>query len=481
MKSMKKLLALALVLVMLTALSVTALAAATASAGSGPASITISLPEDNAGTDQQITYHIYKVFDATQSGSAISYKIDTNNGDLSAAMTAAGFLVDDAGNVHYGTFTEAEDGIYSVGGKIGNITPKDELDEAAIAAIAAYAQDEIGTGFTAKPSDETLKITGLAYGYYYISTTVGTTVTVDSTNPDAEVQDKNTIPKPPVKIIGKDFEESVDESGKKAIEQVGTTVPFEVTIEVVKGATNYVFHDVMSDGLTYDPTSLSVDPAASVDNTTTATGDTVTVTFKNDWLAANEGKTITITYSATINDDALTVDYVNNTATLDYGDGHTTDKDEVDLYTAKITVSKEDGDGEALEGAGFVIKNEDGKYYTYDEDKGVVWVDKIEDADEHISDKDGAVAPFEGLADGTYTLVEKTVPEGYNKAADKDFTIEEGNYDAGNLEQEATVVNEAGTVLPDTGGIGTTLFYVLGTLMVLGAGVVLVTKRRVQE
>lgn len=219
---------------MIVGLGVSALAAATADSGKGgPASIKITLPTDNAGTDEEITYHVYKVFDATQNGSAISYKIDSTNGNLSAAMTAAGFLVDDGGNVHYGTFTADENGTYVVGGVKGTITDTADLTPAALEAIAAYAVDEIGSGFTAKPSDTTLTITGLEYGYYYITTTTGTVVTVDSTKPNAEVEDKNTIPGPPEKKIvdGDDFVGSLDAAGQNALAQVGSTVYFEVTID----------------------------------------------------------------------------------------------------------------------------------------------------------------------------------------------------------------------------------------------------------
>ena len=223
---------------------------------------------------------------------------------------------------------------------------------------------------------------------------------------------------------------------------------------------------------------VAVDPAVVVDNTATATGDTVTVTFKDDGLAKlADNADIKITYSATVTSDALTVDPANNTATLDYGDGHTTEMDQVNVYNAKFTVTKQDGDGKALEGAGFVVKNADNKYYKI-ENNVVSWVDSIDAATEYKSDANGAVPAFTGLADGTYTLIEKTVPDGYNKAADSTFTIEEGDYTADNLEQEATVINNSGTELPSTGGIGTTIFYILGTILVIGAGVVLVTRRR---
>ena len=459
MKKMKKLFAMLIAMVMVLGMSTTVFAAATSDSGKGgSASITITLPTDNAGTDEEITYTVYKVFDATNDGtsSAIAYQIDSTNGDLTAAMTAAEFSVDSAGNV----------------------SGPDSLDADALAAIAAYATDSIGT-FTAKPSDGTLTITGLQYGYYYITTTTGTVVTVDSTNPNAEVEDKNTIPGPPDKKIvdGDDFIGSIDEAGANALAQVGSTVYFEVTITKVKGATNYVFHDTMSAGLSYND-DVAVTPAGLVDNTTTATGDTVTVTFDNTALAALADNTdITITYSATVTSDALSTDAANNTATLDYGDGHTTEMDQVKVYNANFTVSKEDGDGEPLAGAGFVIANADGKYYKL-ENSVVSWVDSIDDATEYTSDSTGAVTAFTGLADGTYTLIEKTVPAGYNKAADSTFTIAAGDYTADNLEQESTVVNNAGSVLPSTGGIGTTIFYIIGAILVIGAGVVLVTRRR---
>ena len=98
----------------------------------------------------------------------------------------------------------------------------------------------------------------------------------------------------------------------------------------------------------------------------------------------------------------------------------------------------------------------DKKYYNLT--GGVVtWVDSIDNATEYTSDAQGAVTAFKGLANGTYTLIEKTVPAGYNKAADSTFTVAEGDYTTTNLEQTATVKNESGSELPSTGCIGTTV------------------------
>ena len=458
MKKMKKLFAMLIAMVMVLGMSMNVFAAKTSDSGKeGSASITITLPTNpNTTEDPEITYTVYKVFDATSDGtsSAIAYQINSTNGALTEAMTNAGFSVDGAENV----------------------SGPESLNDAALSAIAAYAKDSIGT-FTAKPSDGTLKITGLEYGYYYITTTTGAAVTVDSTNPNAEVEDKNAIPGPPDKKITGVTDGSMDEAGQNAIAQVGTKVEFEATITKVKGAANYVFHDTMSTGLQYN-NDVAVTPSGAVYDDTVKGSDTITLTFDNDWLAALEDNTtITITYSATVTSDALTVNAAENTASLDYGDGNTTDTDTVKVYNAKFTVTKQDGEKKPLAGAGFVIKNAENKYYKITNNV-VSWVDSIDDATENTSDAQGAVPAFTGLANGTYTLIEKTVPAGYKKAADSTFTVAEKDYTAENLEQTATVENVAGTELPSTGGMGTTIFYALGAVLVIGAGVVLATRRR---
>ena len=447
MKMMKKIFALLIAMVMVLGMSTMVFAA-------GTGSITIT-PPDDVDTTQTITYNIYKVFDADGNGSAISYKL------VSGKTTApAGFTVDTAGNVTYS-------GTSTTGG----------LTEADIAAIAAYVASDSPVATVTSTGGADAVATGLANGYYYITTTTGTVVTIDSTNPNATVDDKNIIPGVDKKITGAS---SYDADGKKALAQVGTQVEFTATITVGKGQIGYEFNDTMTSGLTYVADSLTVTGIPAAGYTATASGQSIKVGFDDDEIAKlAQGAEIVLTYKATITENALNDDPEKNTATISYGNNgqYTSEPSVTEVYNAQFTVTKQDGNNQPLAGAGFVIANADNKYYKLD--NGVVtWVDSIEDADEHVSDAQGAVAAFTGLANGTYTLVEKTVPAGYNKAADQNFTVAEHDYSATNLEQTAQVINTAGSVLPSTGGIGTTIFYIIGAILVIGAGVVLVTRRR---
>lgn len=452
MRHVKKLASLLLALVMVLAMTTTTFAAGT----TGTITINDAI-KDNV-------YKVYKVFNASGNGRDIAYTL------IDGKTTApAGFRVDENGNV-----------VYADTSTNGELTPED------IAAIAEYVKNDTPVA-TVTAEGSTVTVPNLPNGYYYITTTTGTAVTVTSTNPDAVVTDKNEAPKLDKKITGVG-DGSFDSDGKKALAEVGTTVTYTATIEVKNGAVGYVFHDKMSAGLAYNESSLKVqvggvDVAAANYDKTTAQGDTLTLTFDDTWIKTQVGKTITITYNATVTSDALTVDAANNTATVDYGhDGktNTTPESSTQTYNAKFTVTKTDGNDKPLAGAGFVVaKTENGaiKYYKKD-GNDIKWVEDINDATELITTEGDNVVVFTGLADGTYTLIEKTVPAGYNKAANEEFTITRGDYSQQNLEQAKTVVNQSGAVLPSTGGVGTTIFYVVGSILLVGAAILLIAKKR---
>ena len=485
MKKLSKVLVLVLSTIMVLAMSASVFADELPEGTAGAdKTITITTP-DGLADDDEVVYTVYQVFAATPGNSGISYK-------LLDGVTAVpdGFIVDDGGNVYLGTASTTKPTDPTaietmVGGVKTYIIPQTtDLTQAQIEAIKAYtAKVEVGTVTITGP-EKSKTVTVPNYGYFYITTTTGTLVSIDSTNKSATVEDKNSIPEVDKKITGASY---YDEDGKKALAEVGTTVEYEATITVAKGAQNYVFHDTMGTGLSFDgndSVTVTADPAITGNNwyTIKATpdqGDTLTITFA-DGIA--EGTEITIKYTATVTSDALQDNPAKNTATISYGDNnrYTSEPVETEVYNAKISVVKNDGSGEPLAGAGFVLKNDDDKYYTLA--NGVVtWVNTEAAADEHMSDAQGAVPAFTGLADGTYTLIEKTVPDGYNKAADTTFEVVGGDYSAANLKQTATVVNNAGSVLPGTGGIGTTIFYILGSLLVIGCGIVLVSRKRMQN
>ncbi|PMR63992.1 isopeptide-forming domain-containing fimbrial protein [Streptococcus intermedius] len=438
-----------------------ALLTTTAVSAAGTGSITITPPP---GLDPKAsnTYEIYRVFDADGNGSAISYKVKANHANDSLPK---GFTKDDQGNVSYtGT------------GQNGQLT-QDDID-----AIKKYVKPEDKVGQVTATGSNPVTVNDLPNGYYYVTTTTGTAVVINSTNPNAQVEDKNTVPTVDKKITKAN---SFDSNGKKALAEVGSTVNFESTITIGAGAKGYVYHDKMTDGLAYNQ-----DVKAYVDGTevpaenyevTTGNGDTFTVKFKDEYTATLEkGKKIVLKYSAKVTSAALSVDPAKNTATVSYGSNgsvNTTPKSETEVYNAKFTVTKHDDKSKPLAGAGFVLKNAEGKYYKLTGNV-VTWVANIADATEYKSNTAGEVEAFKGLADGTYTLVEKTVPAGYNKAADVNFTIAKGDYTVKNLEQKATVVNKPGTELPKTGGLGTMLLTLVGSILVIGVGVLIVTKKR---
>ncbi|MBQ3278885.1 MAG: isopeptide-forming domain-containing fimbrial protein [Clostridia bacterium] len=476
---MKKLIALVLALALVMAVAV-----------ASAAQITIEK------TNKDQVYEIYKLFDAVvdpqrvDGGSGISYKLRSDKEDFKATVNGtevdgatSWFELDSAGNV------KGQSGLTET------VLKSDDFKAWAM----AYGKKLTDKTVTGDGNDQT--ITGLDDGYYFITTTTGTLVTIDSIGPDETVQDKNpptTIDKEITGVADGD----VTTDKEKALAQVGTEVNFEVRIPIANGAVNYSFEDDMSAGLTNskNATVYLVEKDAAVAEGATAEtaygtlsypteGNLdIVIAFDNAWLKNNIGKDIIVKYSATVNADAVIADAANpNKATIKWGntDKPLTHEDTVEVWSAKITVKKVDGAGNALDGAGFVLKNEDGKYYK-NTDGIVSWVDTEAAATEIFPVKANdeatvAAATFTGLANGTYTLVEKTVPKGYNKAADSTLTIKDADAEDLNLAIETTVTNNQGTELPSTGGIGTTIFYILGGVLIVGAAIILVARRKAHD
>ncbi|MEE1393195.1 MAG: SpaH/EbpB family LPXTG-anchored major pilin [Negativibacillus sp.] len=302
--------------------------------------------------------------------------------------------------------------------------------------------------------------------------------------------------------------------------EVGHEVDFTITTTIPTGLdsyTNYTFNivDTMSEGLTYKgdflvhtvgaKTSLQKDE----DYTLTIEGQTITVTLASKYVLANPGQKIEITYVATVNDKSLTKDRENNSVHIVYSNNPadsnstvTTVDKVVYVYNFDIVIDKVDGaDNKKLEGAQFALYKETGYvdlyYQWYDENhenpNTFGW---STEADRTIvkTDKNG-VASFKGLVPGTYYLQEIKAPDGYN-TLDKPVKVEiTATYDDnGNIttnatpneqnnhyEVTSTITNNKGTVLPSTGGIGITIFYVVGGLLMVGAAILLITKKRMHN
>ena len=365
-----------------------------------------------------------------------------------------------------------------------------ELETTASLTAGATAQDD-------------LEVTGLTPGYYYITTTTGTVVSAH-TSSGTTVNDKNPPTDIDKEITGVGTGD-VTADKEKALAQIGTTVDFEAAVEIQNGAKNYVFKDNMSAGLTLNSSSVKVylrdngtdTEVASgygtptIDNTKTT--ETIKIVFDQDWLTTNVGKTIVVKYTATVNANAYIADQANpNKAIIEWGntDNFLHKEDDVEVWSAKITVKKVDGNGAPLEGAGFVLKNNiDDKYYvntngivTWTSTKAEATIIYPVQADDGSGNKTGdAVADFAGIANGTYTIIEEVVPEGYNKAADQQVTIEDADATPLTLEVITTVTNNAGQELPSTGGIGTTIFYTAGIVLVLGAAAIIIARRKAEQ
>lgn len=351
-------------------------------------------------------------------------------------------------------------------------------------------------------------------GYYLVDSSVGTLCSLDTTKPAATIQEKNGVPSVD-KIITSGGVVSAD--GKSNSASIGDTVNFKTTITTQPGAQNYVLHDKMTEGLTFDENSVNVSlhkKANGDEKTLTKTTDysvettdlestdpkcTFHINFTKelcDRLEAND--TITVAYSATLNDKAVIGSTGNvNETKLNYGDSKETTESKTHTFTYDIPVFKytmKNNVKTELEHAKFTLSlNEDGA--------NPIKFKESNEKNKYIKDKTGAITEvespqdgkftFEGLGAGTYYLTETKQPDGYNKLAkpvkveiDINGTIKvDGKSTLGTEETKrlVEVENKTGTVLPSTGGMGTTMIYLIGGALVLGSGVVLATKRRVKN
>lgn len=446
------------------------------------------------------TYEIYKLLDLESyntANGAYSYKVNSAWSGFFATSDALAYVaIDDAG---YVTWNAGED----------------DSVVAAFAKLAlAYAEANGIAPVKSSLNDGEFVITGtegkfegLELGYYLIDSTMGALCGLTTTNPDASINAKNGAP-----TVDKQVQEDslVDASnngwGSHNTADIGQTVNYQVTISVHAGAENYVLHDKMSAGLTFQGVTKVEHIVPGVSTTTVGTGDytvktgadvsddcTFEVVFTKelcDGLETNDK--LVVYYSAMLNRNAIvSTDGNPNDTWLTYGEDHYSTHDQTTTYTYGIDIIKTDSQNTLLDGAEFKIYDaavDGNEVAVVLMDDGVTYRRaRADETGETIVVKNGKVR-IVGFDNGTYYLEETKAPDGYNKLTSRQrFIIADGNLDAiFNGETFSTgsgvhVVNKTGSMLPETGGFGTTLFIVIGSIMVLGTGVVLFAKKRMSQ
>lgn len=472
MRKIKQALVMLLAAVMLLGTVTTAMAA-TAMSDKGSVKITNAV----AG----VTYKLYRIFD-----------ISGISGDNKAAFITNAKWNDAVRNFNLG-FGEF------VGTGVGSaVTIKDFNSDANAQALAekvveAAAANSIAPDVTASTdaSGEKL-IENLQYGFYVmVSDRQGdtaaryTTFTVMSANA-VEVNEKNT--KAPT------IDKKVDNLQATSAD-FNQVLNYTITVTAAAGTDTYTITDTLPTQITLDTNSVTIskngtDLTITNDYTLTAatTGFTLTLTPAAR-AALKDNDVLVVSYQATLQPNENTLNAYTNTATLSYGQDKSL-SDTADVFSGHITFEKRDNHNNILAGAKFVVKNLDGQYaklngsgHTWAFDS---WVDDAEQATVITTENTTAAIIVRGLKSGIYTLVETEAPAGYVKGADTEITInkelseEQGNRLIGLFTEKATVINTQGSELPETGGIGTTIFYIAGALLAVSAVALLIVKRRKQ-
>lgn len=351
-----------------------------------------------------------------------------------------------------------------------------------------------------KTNSSTVKFDNLDLGYYLVDSSVGSLCVLNTTNPDLTIAEKNGVPS--VEKGVKNIQNGTYGTSNNA--SIGDTVYFQTTITAQPGAQNYVLHDKMAKGLTLKNDSIVVkkgeSPVETSDYTLKTSGFIDDCTFEIvfgqtfcDGLQKDEE--ITVTYSATLNENAVIAGEGNKNETkLKYGDSQetqpsVTNTKTFEMHVFKFYIDKNDLTTEkGLADAKFTLsKNPNGTDPIKLINKGsntyrVAKKDETNTITEVITPDNGRFT-IQGLGAGTYYLTEIQQPAGYNKLSGPVTVVIDENEKVRVGESEANPVkveNKSGTLLPSTGGVGTTMIYLIGGALVLGSGVVLVTKRRVK-
>lgn len=367
----------------------------------------------------------------------------------------------------------------------------------------------------------TVKFEELKLGYYLVTTTLGTLCSLNTTNPNATIKEKNKVPTNTKEVK----EDSTGAWGSSNDADINQVVEYRNTITLPVGSENVTFYDKMSSGLTLDTTSIKVYTNADLTTefatsnytlTTTATDDyTFKIEFAKTYLdSLTTDATLYVAYTAKVNENAVVgLPGNDNESHLDYGDTtniKSTPTSKTTTYTWDMDVLKyaNGKESDVLSGAQFVLikkksvddsenpgkkKLVDDKVAKFTSGKLAEWTDisTITNSETGaitwptesvLTTNESGKIEIDGLDADTYYLREIKAPDGYNMLdTDVEVVIEGAKTESGKLTYETVVAkvnNQSGTKLPETGGIGTTIFYCAGAILALGAFVLLVTKKR---
>ena len=481
-KTFKKLMAALLAVALLCAMAVPAFAADEATTETG----TVTVQNVVSGK----TYKIYRILDIDTHDStynSVVYKVNNKWKDF----------IESTGNTYF-TRIDSTTGVVVV---------KEGLTSENIAALAAAAKTWLGGHTiaadgeqTAGASDTSIQFTDKELGYYLLSSSNWGTANADaifslsSSNPNVTVKEKNGKPTIDKKIIENNNPVDSNTAG------IDDYVQFQITVNVIDGQpSNYVIHDKMSAGLTFvntteHPVKVLLNNAelnASqydivTDSTKAHTDCTFEIKIHDNVLSANDK--ITVTYYGQVNSSAVINGDNTNEANLTYGtDGNSTwEKTTTKVFGFKVFKHAGTDKTTLLAGADFRLYKTVGEttYYAQFDSNGLLtgWATEATASGVTITSNNTGALVLNGLDAGTYYLEETKAPDGYNKLITPvTVTISKEGVVSPAENGIVYVSNNAGATLPSTGGMGTTLFYVIGGGLMVAAVVLLVTKKRMEN